>query len=268
MELTGFEPVSDDVELPPAARADVEPRRFGDGHRQGPRLFRFAPNNKVIPAHLKGRRRKHHEGRITPQHLDGATKRRIMDAGRRFKRCRIKGRPRRKDGKRGAYTHYGPVTGKAVEILWALLYRFHGPKGLCFPGYERLMEAADCSRDMVWRALQMLEDVGLLSWDHRYKLELVEDETVDPDLWGRRPNRVRAFRTSNAYRFFDPETPNPQFQRGNSCKSEHRTRTPLGRVSSPSFYTPDANLAAKLAALPSAKKLSEQQLANLSPPGA
>jgi hypothetical protein len=65
---------------------------------------------------------------------------------------------------------YGVVTAKALSVLERLLWGFHNAKsGHCYPGYERIAEAAGCARSTVAEALKALEDAGLLTWVQRVK---------------------------------------------------------------------------------------------------
>jgi hypothetical protein len=72
-------------------------------------------------------------------------------------------------------------------------------RGLCFPSYEKIAEAAHCARSTVAEAIQ-LEDAGVLSWVQRIKRVRVRC----PDLFGADGVRVVPQRTSNAYHFNDP----------------------------------------------------------------
>ena len=97
--------------------------------------------------------------------------------------------------------HYGVLTDKFVKVLEKLLYTFHNAiTGLCFPSYDSIAEAADCSRSTVYNALAALETAELLSWDHRLKRKF---ETV-VNLFGAlvRGQRSTVERTSNSYTFF------------------------------------------------------------------
>lgn len=105
---------------------------------------------------------------------------------------------------------YGAITAKALAVMEALLWQFHNARsGLCFPGYEKIAEAAHCARSTVGAAIKALEGVGLLSWVNR----LVRVRVLDPVLG----SRVRVIRTSNAYEFHDP---NPGAKRAFSSKAE------------------------------------------------
>jgi AraC-like DNA-binding protein len=118
---------------------------------------------------------------------------------------------------------YGAVTAKALAVLEALLWGFHNAKsGLCFPSYERIAEAAHCARSTVAEALKALEDSGVLSWVQRIK----RVREACPDLLGDNGWRWRVQRTSNAYNFRDPGSPE-------SSKSEKPTGTPNQDFSSP-----------------------------------
>lgn len=94
---------------------------------------------------------------------------------------------------------YGAVTAKALAVLEALLWGFHNARdGVCYPGYARIAEKAGCAVSTVGKAVKMLEDAGLLTWANR----LARIVVYEPGL-GR---RVRVIRTSNSYRFTDPQT--------------------------------------------------------------
>ena len=127
-----------------------------------------------------------------PRALDRNAKVRIMHWARCLSRRTEKGRA------------YGVVTAKAVAVLEALLWAFHNAKsGLCFPSYERIAEAAGCARSSIAGALRALESCGILSWVHR--LKRVREQC--PDLLGDNGWRWRVLRTSNAYHFRDPGSP-------------------------------------------------------------
>ncbi len=139
-----------------------------------------------------------------PRAFDRNAKVRIMHWARCLSRRVEKGRA------------YGVVTAKALAVLEALLWAFHNAKsGACFPSYERIAEAAHCARSTVAEALKTLEDAGILSWVNRIKR--VRERC--PDLLGANGWRWRVLRTSNAYNFRDPGSPN-------SSKSEKPTGTP------------------------------------------
>jgi Helix-turn-helix domain len=111
---------------------------------------------------------------------------------------------------------YGVVTAKALAVLEALLWGFHNAKsGICFPSYERIAEAAGCARSTVAEALKALEDAGVLTWVQRIK----RVREPCPDLLGDNGWRWRVLRTSNAYNFRDPGSPD-------RSKSEKPTGTP------------------------------------------
>jgi biotin operon repressor len=140
-----------------------------------------------------------------PRTLDRNAKVRIMHWARCLARRTERGKA------------YGVVTAKALAVLEALLWAFHNAKsGLCFPSYEKIAEAAGCARSTVAEALKALEDAGILSWVHRIK-RLRE---TCPDLLGANGWRWRVLRTSNAYNFRDPGSPDPS-------KSEKPSETPI-----------------------------------------
>jgi helix-turn-helix protein len=145
----------------------------------------------VARAYSKPRREKMFgEGQLLP--LDRNAKARIMVLARALMR-------RSGEGK-----HYGVLTAKFVAVLEALLWGFHNAgTGRCFPSYERIAERADCARSTVYEAIHALEDAGILTWVNR----IARIREWGPDLFGRARNRWRVIRTSNAYRFVDPQPP-------------------------------------------------------------
>jgi hypothetical protein len=127
-----------------------------------------------------------------PRALDRNAKVRIMHWARCLSRRTEKGRA------------YGKLTAKALAVLEALLWAFHNAKsGLCFPSYERIAEAAGCARSSITSALHALEACGVLSWVNRIKR--VRERCAD--LLGDEGWRWRVMRTSNAYHFRDPGSP-------------------------------------------------------------
>jgi hypothetical protein len=99
--------------------------------------------------------------------------------------------------------HIGPVTRAFMDVLRALLYSFHnGRDGRCFPSYERIAEAANCCRATVYEAIRALERTGVLTWVNR----LTKIRVPERDLFGRNTYRWQVIRTSNAYRFLDPQS--------------------------------------------------------------
>jgi hypothetical protein len=154
------------------------------------------------------RRREKVFGLGRPRALDRNAKVRIMHWARGLSRRTEKGRA------------YGVVTAKALAVLEALLWVFHNNRsGLCFPGYERIAEAAGCARSTVAEAIKALEEAGVMSWVHRIKRVRVSC----PDLFGGEGSRLVPQRTSNAYHFTDPGTP---AGRPNPPESEKPTGTP------------------------------------------
>ena len=140
-----------------------------------------------------------------PRTLDRNAKVRIMHWARCLARRTEKGKA------------YGQITAKALAVLEALLWGFHNAcSGLCFPSYEKIAEAAGCARSTVAEALKALEDAGILSWVNRIKR--VRERC--PDLLGDKGWRWRVLRTSNAYNFRDPGSPE-------SSKSEKPAGTPI-----------------------------------------
>jgi hypothetical protein len=116
---------------------------------------------------------------------------------------------------------YGVVTAKALAVLEAILWTFHNAKsGLCYPGYERIAEAAGCARSTVAEAIKALEDAGIMSWVHRLK----RVRLPCADLFGESSgSRIVPQRTSNAYHFTDPGMPAGRL---NSPESDFPSGTP------------------------------------------
>ena len=132
--------------------------------------------------------------------LDRNAKARVMMLARALKRPTEKGK------------HYGKITAKALDVLYALLWRFHNAaSGKCFPSYEALGDAAGCHRDTVYEAIRALERVGLLSWVNRIK----RVREYVPGLFGKVSAwRTRVVRTSNAYVITDPLAPKSEISPG------------------------------------------------------
>lgn len=111
--------------------------------------------------------------------------------------------------------HRGPLTRATIEVLATLLYRFHNAHtGACFPGLDKLAEAAQCHRSTAHAAIVALEAAGVLTWVHRLKRISVRVR----DAWGRLIHQTRVLRTSNGYSFRDPCPP--------PSTSENRAGTP------------------------------------------
>jgi hypothetical protein len=194
-----------------------------------------APPSGRKPATGRPGRREKMFGLGRPRPLDRNAKARIIHLARCLMRPIEKGK------------HYGAVTAKAFAVLEALLWGFHNAaSGLCYPGYERIAEAAGCARSTVAEALKGLEEAGILTWVHRIKR--VRERCLD--LLGDSGWRWRVQRTSNAYNFCDPKGGAGQ---GISSKSDFQSGTPIQDLdSSPkSAATPkkelDDGLAASLA---------------------
>ena len=99
--------------------------------------------------------------------------------------------------------HTGPITRAFMDVLRALLYAFHNSRdGRCFPSYERIAARANCCRATVYEAIRALETAGVLSWVHR----LTKIRVPERDLFGQVVSRWQVIRTSNAYRFHDPQS--------------------------------------------------------------
>src|SRR4051794_7660431 len=100
--------------------------------------------------HLRPRRERVFKNYETRLPLDREAKVRIMHLARCLKR-------RTEPGK-----HYGSVTGKAVDVLHALLWLIHdGRSGQCNPSYETIADKAGCTRSTVYEAIRALEACGL-----------------------------------------------------------------------------------------------------------
>ena len=124
-------------------------------------------------------------GRVVP--LDREAKVRVMTLARALMRATEPGKA------------YGPITAKALDVLRALLWSFHNAgSGKCFPSYETIADRAGCGRSTVHAAIRALERAGILTWCNRLiRLRVHNDELRE---W-----RWRVLRTSNAYRFRDPQ---------------------------------------------------------------
>lgn len=127
--------------------------------------------------------------------------------------------------------HRGPITRAFLEVLQALLWRFHNSRdGRCFPGYAAIAAEAGCARSTVAEALRVLEWAGVLSWQHR--ITRVRERITD--LFGQMTWVWRVHRRSNAYVFHDPQQ---QTARPSAYQSENRSGTQnqetLGSVSGP-----------------------------------
>jgi hypothetical protein len=116
--------------------------------------------------------------------------------------------------------HRGPITRAFLDVLGALLWRFHNSRdGRCMPGYEAIAAKAECARSTVAEALKVLDWAGILSWQNRITRALVRQR----DLFGRWSNRWTVIRTSNAYVFREPQ---PQLTGvPTTAQSENPTRT-------------------------------------------
>jgi len=115
--------------------------------------------------------------------------------------------------------HRGPLTRATLDVLRALLWRFHNSRtGRCFPSYERIAEAARVDRATVHRAIAALEAAGILTWQNR----LIHEVIAVPGLFGPELARVPR-RTSNAYQLRDPG----QIIQTRRPKSQNATGTPI-----------------------------------------
>jgi hypothetical protein len=149
-----------------------------------------------------------------PQPLDRNAKVRIMTTARALLRRTVPGK------------HYGVLKAKALAVLQALLWVFHGKRGHCFAAYKAIAKEADCARSTVAAAIQALDSVGVLTWVHGIERKRGDDGV----------NRV--VRTSNRYRFTDPGAgaeprgAQPTGVSGNSSKSDSRPGTEIRSLSS------------------------------------
>ena len=120
--------------------------------------------------------------------------------------------------------HYGAVTAKTYAVFAALLMTFHNSgDGRCFPSYQAICEAADCSRALVAPALQTLEECGLLTVCNRLVRVRWKDEAA-------LATRVRVMRTSNCYVFPSEARPAPE-----PSKAKLQSGTP-NQVSNPDLF--------------------------------
>jgi hypothetical protein len=87
-----------------------------------------------------GRRKIFGTGR--PQSLDKNAKARIMHLAKALSRRTLPGRA------------WGVITAKALSVLDALLFGFHGKQGLAFPSYESIAERAACARSTVAESIK------------------------------------------------------------------------------------------------------------------
>jgi len=115
--------------------------------------------------------------------------------------------------------HKGPITRAFLEVLGALLWKFHNNHtGICFPSYEAIAAKSGCARSTVAEALKVLEWAGVLTWQHR----IIRIREQCRDLFGRRGWRWRVIRTSNAYAFIDTK---PQLAGWDASKSGNQSGT-------------------------------------------
>jgi hypothetical protein len=118
-----------------------------------------------------------------------------------------------------ARAHKGPITRAFLDVLQALLWRFHNSRsGCCFPSYAAIADRAGCARSTVAEALKALEFAGVMTWQHR--ITRIREQCTD--LFGHISWRWRVIRTSNAYMFRDPKCTDC---RPLSSKSENQAGT-------------------------------------------
>jgi len=115
--------------------------------------------------------------------------RRILDAGRQLRR------EARCDGRilTTAEQHLTTLTAASVRVLEEILTLTRLNKGRVFPSYDYLADATSLGRATVARALRILENIGFLVRQRRFK-------RVDGDGPG-----PRYAQTSNVYRAFLPD---------------------------------------------------------------
>jgi hypothetical protein len=145
--------------------------------------------SNALPKHLRPRREKvFGDGR--PRPMERNAKARVMAYARPFTRRTEKGK------------HYGQLTPKYIDVLEALLWKFHNAlSGLCFPSLAKIAKEAGCSPSTVAEALKALDATGVLSWVNR----IARIRERCEDLFGNMGTRWRIIRTSNAYHFHDPK---------------------------------------------------------------
>ena len=182
-----------------------------------------------LPKYLRPRREKvFGDGRPLP--LDREAKIRIVTRARALTHKTDKGK------------HYGAITAKYLRVLEVLLWTFHNAKkGYCFPSQATIAKAAKCTPSTVALAIVALEAAGLLTWVNRLKRVY---ERI-PDMLGQWGRRVRVHRTSNGYRFLDPQPTKRPDVTLFSSKSENPAGTTIQGFSSsttapkPLVFDPD-----------------------------
>lgn len=129
-------------------------------------------------ARLSGRkRRKPVFGAAPRAFLGGKMRRKIIEAAEAFER-----RTKRKGKKNGL------LGASGLNVLRAMLFRFHSAQGQTYPSYTALQEATGLCRQTIAECIERLERHGFLKVVNRIK------RVVD-DVLG----LVRAVQTSNAY---------------------------------------------------------------------
>lgn len=124
--------------------------------------------------------------------------------GRIFRAKRLKvfgdGRPRpmKREDKAKLLLYLRTLRGSPAlsrshfDVAERLLFRFHNAaSGRCFPSYKALAEASGCVVSTAQKAVAALERLGVLSWVHRLKREVVDGV-------------LRVRRSSNGYAFSLP----------------------------------------------------------------
>ena len=156
--------------------------------------------------------------------------------------------------------HRGPLTRATLDVLRALLWRFHNQHtGRCFPSYEAIAEAAQVNRCTVARAITALEEGQVLTWQNR----LVRERIIEPGLIGP-VARLVPRRTSNAYALLDPQATARRVCLSGLPKSQNPTGTrnqdllPLSAGEQTAELDPDNPLEAALLQLRAAMQASQQ----------
>jgi len=144
-------------------------------------LFRNRKGNFMLTNLLRKKRKKVFHEIINGIPLDGNAKARIWAYAKYYNAKHRSGRQ-----------HRGPMTWATQRVLRALLYKIHNCKtGQCFPEYKTIAEKAECHRDTVHHAINVLFDMGILDWENRF------NKIFENGEW-------QYITVSNAYLFRDP----------------------------------------------------------------
>jgi hypothetical protein len=107
-----------------------------------------------------------------------------------------------------------PLTRTAIDILAALVWRFHNrTTGHCFPSYEAIAKAAGCSVRAVSEAIQALEAHNIITWSNRIIRRI---KTTFNELLGENVRSKVVERTSNTYTFTAPQSED-RAPKGKTC---------------------------------------------------